>query len=48
MADQKKWFKVWTSILVDMDNRSAEDVGHWVRLGARIALVGNKGTFIFD
>lgn len=48
MADLKRWFKVWTSVLVDMDNLPAEAIGHWVRLGARIALVGTKGTVRFD
>ena len=48
MADLKRWFKVWTSVLVDMDNLSAEAIGHWVRLGARIALVGTRGTVQFD
>ena len=48
MADQKRWFKVWTSLLVDMDFMSAEMVGHWLRLGCRIALVGDGGTVKFE
>ena len=48
MSDQKRWFKVWTSLLVDMDNMSDADIGRWVRLGCRIALVGNNGEAIFD
>lgn len=48
MADQKRWFKVWTSLLVDMDAMPAADVGHWVRLGCRIALVGTRGSVVFD
>jgi hypothetical protein len=48
VADLKRWFKVWTSVLVDMDNLSAEAIGHWVRLGARIALVGTRGSVKFD
>ncbi len=48
VADQKRWFKVWTSLLIDMDNMPPEDIGQWVRLGCRIALVGNHGTVEFD
>ena len=48
MADQKRWFKVWTSLLIDMDNLPDEVIGRWTRLGCRIALVGNKGTVLFD
>lgn len=48
MADLKRWFKVWTSLLTDMDNRSAEDIGHWTRLGCRIALVGHHGSVTFE
>lgn len=47
MSDQLRWFKVWTSLLVDMDNRPAADIGQWVRLGCRIALTGTNGTVIF-
>lgn len=48
MADQKKWFKVWTSLLVDYDHLSDIDIGKWVRLGCRIALVGNNGKVSFE
>lgn len=48
MADQKRWFKVWTSLLIDMDNVSDHLVGKWTRLGCRTALVGNAGTVLFD
>lgn len=48
MADLKRWFKVWTSLLVDMDNLSDDLVGKWTRLGCRIALVGNAGSVQFD
>lgn len=48
MADQKRWFKVWTSLLVDMENMPAADVGHWVRLGCRIAMVGSRGSVVFE
>ena len=48
MADQKKWFKVWTSLLIDMDHVSNADIGAWVRLGCRIALVGDSGKVRFE
>jgi len=48
MADQKKWFKVWTSLLVDFDNLSYDDIGRWVCLGCRIALVGDHGKVVFE
>lgn len=49
MADQKKWFKVWTAILSDDDfdpsrDGTLEDTGRWMRLGAYMALHGNNGT----
>ena len=46
MADQKKWFKVWTSILDDphFQELSLEDIGAWVLLGAMTAKVGNRGV----
>ena len=46
MADQKKWFKVWTSILSNANfaEMSLEDIGRWTLLGAAIALDGDKGT----
>jgi uncharacterized phage protein (TIGR02220 family) len=48
MADQKRWMKVWTSLLVDMDYLSDDLVGKWTRLGCRTALVGNRGSVTFD
>jgi hypothetical protein len=48
MADQKRWFKVWTSLCVDMDTLSNELVGVWVRLGCRAALVGTRGVVRFE
>ena len=48
MSDQKKWFKVWTSLLIDCDHLSNADVGAWVRLGCRIALVGDSGKVRFE
>jgi len=46
VADQKKWFKVWTSILDDphFQELSLEDIGAWVLLGAMTAKVGNRGV----
>jgi len=45
MADNKRWFKVWTSILSDpdFDDLPNELIGVWVRLGALIAKHGEKG-----
>ena len=46
MADNKKWFKVWTSILADPDlwTLSLEDIGRWAMLGALTALHGANGV----
>jgi len=46
VADQKKWFKVWTSILSNANfaEMSLEDIGRWTLLGAAIALDGDKGS----
>lgn len=46
MADNKKWFKVWTSILADPDlwTLSLEDIGRWTMLGALTALHGINGV----
>jgi hypothetical protein len=45
VSDQKKWFKVWSTILIDNahTNLSLEDVGRWVRLGAMMVSVGEAG-----
>ena len=45
MADQKRWFKVWVSILDDphFQELSLEDIGRWTLLGALTAFVGTKG-----
>ena len=45
MADQKRWFKVWVSILDDphFQELSLEDIGRWTLLGAMTAFVGNRG-----
>jgi hypothetical protein len=47
MADQKRWFKVWTSLIVDMDALPNDVIGAWTRLGCRAALVGSQGRVIF-
>lgn len=46
MADQKRWFKVWSSITSDPDhaNLSLENVGRWARLGALIVANGTNGS----
>ncbi len=45
MADQKRWFKVWTSILdnPEFKEMSLEDIGRWLLLGASTALNGDEG-----
>ena len=45
MADQKKWFKVWTTILLDPHhmNMSIQNVGRWTRLGALMVSQGDNG-----
>ena len=45
MADQKRWFKVWVSILDDphFQELTLEDIGRWTLLGALTAFVGTKG-----
>jgi hypothetical protein len=45
MADQKKWFKVWASILNDdkFNNMGLENVGRWTLLGALICQQGERG-----
>jgi hypothetical protein len=45
MADQKKWFKVWATILIDPHhaNLSIQNVGRWTRLGAMIVSSGDAG-----
>ncbi len=50
MADNKKWFKVWTTILNDegFEELSNELVGIWARLGARTALIGTAGQCRFN
>lgn len=45
MADNKKWFKVWTQILTDpsFDDIHNQAIGAWVRLGALVAYHGDSG-----
>ncbi len=45
MADQKRWFKVWTTIINDPSFLSLEvsELGRWTILGAWIAMHGNNG-----
>jgi uncharacterized phage protein (TIGR02220 family) len=45
VADQKRWFKVWTSILdnPDFQEMDLQDIGRWVLLGASTALNGDEG-----
>ncbi len=47
MADQKRWFKVWTSILSDDDfdpGRGLNSIARFVMLGAYTALHGSWGV----
>ncbi len=45
MADQKKWFKVWNSILTDPSflDLPVEQIGRWTLLGSLISLHGENG-----
>ncbi len=45
MADNKKWFKVWTDIMTnpEFDDLDNSFVGAWVRLGALVAKLGKSG-----
>lgn len=45
MADQRRWFKVWTSIVANgvFAEMSLEDIGRWTLLGAATALDGDRG-----
>lgn len=48
MADQGRWFKVWTSIVDDDDfeEMSLQDIGRWVLLGAHLKLRGQQGRIL--
>lgn len=50
MADHKKWFKVWTSILTDVSfsDIRLEDVGRWLLLGAMASEHGNGGKLTIN
>lgn len=45
MSDNKKWFKVWTSLLTDpeFDSMPLWCIGAWVKLGALVAQHGESG-----
>src|SRR5262245_57871230 len=46
MADNGRWFKLWTTVLDDLDLQACEleDIGRWALLGALTKLVGTRGT----
>lgn len=46
MADQKKWFKVWNSILTDPGFEALPNdiLGVWTRLGCLISIQGDSGS----
>jgi len=48
VADQKRWFKIWTSLALDMDHLPVSTVGVFVRLGCRTALLGTRGRLVFE
>lgn len=45
MADQKRWFKVWNSILTDPSflDLPVSVIGHWTLLGSLLSLHGENG-----
>lgn len=49
MADQGKWFKLWSSSLndPDLENLSLEDWARWAKLGAYIKAHGKDGKIRF-
>lgn len=48
MADQLRWFKLWTSALDDPDlaNLSIEDFGRWCAFGAYLKQHGTDGSIV--
>jgi uncharacterized phage protein (TIGR02220 family) len=48
MADQKKWFKVWTTLLIDSLSSKIEDIGRFTILGCLIASRGENGKLVTD
>jgi hypothetical protein len=49
LGDNKRWFKVWTSIIMDGDmmTLTMEDRGRWMTLGALTAHNGINGVLTF-
>ena len=45
MADQKRWFKVWTTLATDpaFIDSNLSDIGRWILLGSWVAEHGNNG-----
>ncbi len=48
MADQKKWFKVWTTLLIDSLSTKVDDIGRFTILGCLIASRGDNGKLVTD
>ena len=48
MADQKKWFKAWTTLLIDSLSMPVEDIGRFTVLGCLIASRGDNGILVTD
>ena len=48
MADQKKWFKVWTTLLIDSLSTKIDDIGRFTILGCLIASRGENGKLVTD
>ena len=48
MADQKKWFKVWTTLLIDSLSTKIDDIGRFTVLGCLIASRGENGKLVTD
>jgi hypothetical protein len=48
VADQKKWFKVWATVLIDDSfvNLRMEDIGRWTILGALMCQYGTNGKLL--
>jgi len=48
VADQKKWFKVWTTLLIDSLSTKIDDIGRFAVLGCLIATRGENGKLVTD
>jgi len=48
VADQKKWFKVWTTLLIDSLSTKIDDIGRFAVLGCLIASRGENGKLVTD